>query len=651
MIFVCKRDNDLYRVLVDSGYIHPIFRSVSDALEKAPLGSAVLLLADDYPRVCYRINDELLNIAASKDLRMYIEYPAYLPNMDVGEPRTTQWERVVVSSDFFTPNLEKYSILSLHGCWFLPVEAERSHLVLARVAGYRKAIYGLPREKFPILFQLPGHNVLIATSKLSGFVTGRYAPINAWKVVWKRLLKWLSQSKEIPALDWKPTVSVQSRPEGKLPKTAEIDAFNRSVKWFRENIVYSKDSKKIAIEGFESAIDYEGHQMRNLGIRSDCIAETGMVFAYDWAINRNPASRLLAVQLLDAVFSPSFQQDDPNSPVYGLINWYEHVPIFYGDDDARVIMSTFAASRLLNEERWDKYVLRALLANLRTTGPLGFRKASLHFPDDFTNGRSWKYYKNKEIIHYAPHYQAYLWAAFLWAYALTSYEGFFKKTKNAIRMTMNVYPKWRWTNGITQEMARMLLPLAFLVQIENTPEHRSWIIRVAEDLLAQMQPCGAIQERLGPLEDGKYPPPLSNEEYGTRESSVIQQNGDSACDLLYTAEFAFLGLHEAAAATGNNKLKRAEDQLADFLCRIQVRSTVHPYLDGAWMRSFDYNLWEYWGSSADIGWGAWSIESGWTNAWIASVFAMRQRNETLFDLTIADRLKTYFPKILHEMDM
>jgi hypothetical protein len=202
----------------------------------------------------------------------------------------------------------------------------------------------------------------------------------------------------------------------------------------------------------------------------------------------------------------------------------------------------------------------------------------------------------------------------------------------------------------------MLLPLAFLVRIEDTPQHRGWLNRMAGDLLDRqearaggMQPCGAIQERLGPLEGGQYAPPRSNEEYGTTEASLIQANGDPACDLLYTTNYAFLGLHEAAAATGEDRLREAADRLAGFLCRIQVRSEAHPYLDGAWMRGFDYERWEHWGSSADAGWGAWSIESGWTNTWIAAVLAMRRSGRSLFDLTSTERMKERFPALLDEM--
>ncbi|MBN1583800.1 MAG: hypothetical protein JXA89_24045, partial [Anaerolineae bacterium] len=333
---------------------------------------------------------------------------------------------------------------------------------------------------------------------------------------------------------------------------------------------------------------------------------------------------------------------------------------FYGDDNARVIVPTLAARSLLADRRWDERVFRCLLANLRTTGILGFRRDRIDYEQlvgheqDASSG--WAAFGREETISYAPHYQAYLWAAYLLAYALTGYDPFLQKPKHAMQMTMAVYPAWRWTNGFTQEMARMLLPLAFLLRIEDTAEHRVWLQRIADDLLAQMQRCGAIREQLGPLETGAYPPPQSNEAYSTAEASLIQSNGDPACDLLYTTNYAFLGLHEAAAAAKSvgwlpmaDAAHTAEGRLADFLCRIQVRSEAHPYLDGVWMRSFDYERWEYWGSSADLGWGAWCVESGWTNTWIATVLAMRQLDRSLFDVVSKQQVAVPFSQLLAEM--
>ena len=181
LIFHCRQDNDLYQVLTSIGRVFPRYDDFSEALESAPSGAALLSLADAYPRPELEVGDDHLHLAADRDLRLYLEYPASLPDFEMGAPRSIQWERVVVSSDFFSPALERDRILALHGCWYLPSTAVESHLVVARVAGYHTAVYGLPDETFPVLFELSGHQILIGASKLSQFVTRRYGPAGAWK--------------------------------------------------------------------------------------------------------------------------------------------------------------------------------------------------------------------------------------------------------------------------------------------------------------------------------------------------------------------------------------------------------------------------------------------------------------------------------------
>jgi hypothetical protein len=217
-------------------------------------------------------------------------------------------------------------------------------------------------------------------------------------------------------------------------------------------------------------------------------------------------------------------------------------------------------------------------------------------------------------------------------------------------MTMAAYPdKWIWTNGIQQERAKMLLPLSWLVRVEDTPEHREWLHRMAADLLANQSECGGIAEELGEPGKGGFPPPASNEAYGTGETPLIQTNGNRVSDMLYTVDFAFLGLHEAAAATGDKFYSEAEDKLAEFLCRIQIRSEKHPELDGGWFRAFDFNRWEYWASNADAGWGAWSIESGWTQSWITTVMGLRYMNTSVWDLTKESKASQYIDELLGQM--
>lgn len=104
-----------------------------------------------------------------------------------------------------------------------------------------------------------------------------------------------------------------------------------------------------------------------------------------------------------------------------------------------------------------------------------------------------------------------------------------------------------------------------------------------------------------------------------------------------------LGLHEAAAATGNATYRVVENRLVDFIVRLQAKSDVHPEVDGAFFRAFDYNKWEAWASDADVGWGAWSVETGWTQSWISTVLGFRQLNTSLWQLgTSIDNIKQDF---------
>ena len=151
---------------------------------------ALLILAEGYPEKATPLNAGIFTTAAEKRLRLYIEFPSLVPGLTVGEPSAVArghegnlLERIIVASDAFGPLLEKLSILDLHHGRYVPINAASADLVLARVAGFDKAVYGLPAANVnPILFK--AGDVLVSTTKLSQFITGRYA---AGEVVGNRL--------------------------------------------------------------------------------------------------------------------------------------------------------------------------------------------------------------------------------------------------------------------------------------------------------------------------------------------------------------------------------------------------------------------------------------------------------------------------------
>jgi hypothetical protein len=679
-------DNDLLQMLSASGLACVRCDTPEAALAAAANGDALLVLADGYPTNTVPLTPGFFASAARKKLRLYVEFPGFVPGVAVGKTRTVVWERGVVASDFFGPELPSMRILSPQNCVFVQLSAPQSHLVLGKVAGYDTAPFGLPKQTFPLLLELPPTDtngpVLVASAKLSQMVTARFGPVPSWQAVWRATLNWLSPGTKVE-LKWTPTVRPAWTRDEALPSDAERLALERGVNWFVKSrlllhpthtnaVKRAMGSSGIAmppapdkpigdgslgiLEGYFSRVQPDGSQLQSVSIRGDCNAESAMGLAFGGKVFGRRNYSETARRILDFYYFDSSarkgERGNTNHGAYGLVAWGTGSPAWsvanYGDDNARLLLGTMAAAAVLENDRWDEAMLQCLLGNLRTTGPLGFRGDRIDIPELSRNG--WEHYFHRRVTNFAPHFESYLWACYLWAYHKTGFEMFRERAKTAIRMTMAAYPdRWRWTNGLQQERARMLLCLSWLVRVEDTPEHRAWLRRMAEEFLARQDASGAIREEIGELGRGMMRPPQSNEAYGSGESPLLQKNGDPVCDLLYTCNFALLGLHEAAAATKEPFYAQAEERLARFLCRIQVRSDRHPELDGGWFRAFDFRLWDYWASNADAGWGAWSIESGWTQGWITSVLAMRQLKTSLWDLTARNRLGRHFAALRPQM--
>jgi len=669
IVLVCRPNNDLHRILVENGISLRRCDTVAEAMGGAGEDDAVLILADGYPDQATQLSAEFPAQAEGVG-RVYVEFAEGLPGIDAAEICQPTWERLGVASDVFGPELCEGRILMAHGCQYLRVPPRPAQLVSARIAGFDTAVYGLPESSAPILFEASSR-LLVATTSLSHFRTARFAPSEAWRAVWRWILHWLSPELDLSCFSWQPSVAPSAGPDGASP--AEDEAIARGAGWYERARLFvhpdwagrvktgvnglptgiapgpgddwpAGDGSLGMIEGANSSIHPDGSQNWVFDLRNDCMGEASMALALAGRLQDQPRWRELAANVNDFIYScPAFSggpRAEPESASYGLVAWTGNDAsngVYYGDDNARAMLGTIACATALGEPRWNERVFRCLLANLRTTGPSGFRGNRLE--DATLQGKGWRYYWETDRQNLAPHYESWLWACFLWAYRQTGYEPFRERASRAIGLTMAGYPdQWRWTNGMQQERARMLLPLAWLVRVDDTAEHRAWLRQVTTDLLAFQDSCGAIREEVGGAGKGAYGPPPTNEAYGTSEAPLIQANGDSLCDLLYTTNFAFVGLHEAAAATGDADLREAADRLAAFLCRIQVHSPEHPQLDGGWFRAFDFGRWDYWASNADLGWGAWSIESGWTQGWIAAILALRQMGTSYWDFTADCRL-------------
>ncbi|MHC4181235.1 MAG: hypothetical protein ACYSWU_27370, partial [Planctomycetota bacterium] len=605
LVFCCAAENDLYRVMTGDGTRFPRYSSAKEAVDAAEEGAGLLVLADGYPDKTTTIEPVAFDSAAKKRLRLYVEYPASLPDMEVGKPRRSRLERAVVVSDVFGKSLPKMRLLVIHDCHFVQAQAADPYLVLAKVAGYDTAVFGLKgTPSDPILFEHPRGGILVSTTKLSQFVTARYAPKDAWQAVWKTILGRLQPGRGIPPLDWAPTVRPTFSRDAELPDHATREAILRGIDWHTNSRMLMHESWKdkfsgkyrlgpapdrrwpvgdgefAVLEGFSSRIGFNGRQPVRWWLRTDSIGESSLAFALRWKLDGDERSARIAANLLDWVyFKSGLNQKDPKKATFGLTYWAPDSKSLYGDNSIKIILGCMGTAAVLETDRWDEVLLREILGNFRTSGVYGYRIANLNYAALLKNG--WRHFWQSEHTHFQPHYQAWLWSSYLWLYDKTGYEPLLERSRKAICAMMERYPDgWRWTNGIQQERGRMLLPLAWLIRVEDRPQYRAWLKRLATDMQKCQDASGAIREELGDLGRGDYRPPRSNAEYGTKEASAIQQNGDPMADMLYTCNFTFLGLHEAYAVTGDPQYRKMADKLAEFFVRIQVRSEAHPELDG-----------------------------------------------------------------------
>lgn len=681
LIFACSPNNDLYLAVSSGNTSYPRHKTAAQAVKAAARGSGVLILADGYPDTATAVTPASFTLAAEKKLRLYIEYPepAAFPELKIGAPRQPHWERTVVASDAFGADLPKLRILKINDCHFLPVTRQDSpvHLASARVAGYDTAVYGLPNETWPLLFEHKRGDVLIATTKLSQFVSGRYAPSQAWEPVWKTILTWLSQSQPAPDLHWTPTVRPSFARDEPLPPDAEHRALRRGLSWFESFLVGESWKDELAqpaktgygpadpkrksdrpigdgshgiLEGHISKIFADGTQPTRWLLRGDCNAESGMAFALAGWLDDDPRQRAIAANLMDFVYSKSgLYRDDPGSPTFGLLGWFAYgsgPDAFWGNDGSKAIIGSLTAAAALRDERWNERILTSILANFRTTGPFGFRDGMPLNAKRLTD-RGWEFYAQRRTIAAWPQREAWAWACYLWLYDKTKYKPLLVQARKAIHMTMERYPDgWGYAlNEMQMERGRMLLPLAWLVRADDTPQHREWLRLVIDDMLARQDASGAIREQL------RNKSHRSNEDYGASEVSILHEDGDPCADVFYSVPPAFVGLVEAAAATGNPKYARAADRVAEFLVRAQVRSEAHTTLDGGWFRAFDLKRWDYWGGNGDSGWGAWSSETGWVQSHIVAAMAMRERRTSLWDLTADSGIGAHFDRYRNSMEI
>ncbi|MCP4643668.1 MAG: hypothetical protein GY851_24695, partial [bacterium] len=388
-------------------------------------------------------------------------------------------------------------------------------------------VYGLDDVRaHPLLFECGAGEVLVSTTKLSQFVTARYAPKHGMQAIWRMILGWLQPEAALPELAWTSTVRPSYGRDEALPPDAARDAVIRGIDWhtnakmliheswkdqydtLRSNGTVNPrnptgprpdpawpagDGQYGVLEGVNSRVQYNGEQPIRWWLRTDSNGESSLAFALRSKLDGDTRSGRIASNLLDWIYTNSgLYKNDPEKADYGLIAWAWDSSSLYGDNDIRIILGCIGTSAVLKTGRWDKELLTTILGNYRTTGKLGFRGGCLRGEELVDKG--WRHFWDAPTTHFAPHYQAWIWASYLWLYDKTGYEPLLERTRSALRMMMDAYPDgWNWTNGIQQERGRMLLTLAWLIRVDDHPGHRARLASMADELAKCQDTAGAIR--------------------------------------------------------------------------------------------------------------------------------------------------------------
>ncbi|MBQ8740231.1 MAG: hypothetical protein IJY79_01615 [Clostridia bacterium] len=679
-VVTSNSSNDLLNTLKANYSGISEFLSLDDALNDVSTNktNGIMVLGDNYPDLTTEITAAQAERINELGIRLYVEYPSVnntLGIIDYNGTKTMGYDRAVVT-DCAAVKMKKHSILYVHGAQLtVKTDIGRSWLVGATVAGYDTADFGLTDcTPYSLLEVNQKGNVLIAATKLSGFISARYAPYTRWQKLWLGILSWLSQS-DITHIEWTPAVTPQ------YDKTAILaaDAYNQAVginaEWYIHNMLVNPDGTGGFYQCYNSGNNFgvRGEQSLNKGVRADCTGESIGAIALAGVILNNDTYRNIAHNAMNWMLNESEMANgdraDPTSSQYGLLSWYNdqrYLKNYYGDDNAKAILGLILGASALGTHEFDKRILEAILGNFRTTGTNGFRGAMLKGEE--LDNYGWEAYFNRynPYYSYSPHFEALLWACYLWAYDKTRYEPLLERTLMGISSMMTAYAntmsndkpegcaEWKWTNGMQQERAKMIWPLAWLVRLEPTKQHINWLDTMIADMMKyQDAVTGALRDAFGERNEGSGScgPFTKNSEYGTHESPVIQNNGDPCSDSLYTASFAMVTLNEAYAAMvsiGNSvlaeKYKKYAKMVSDYHIRIQQKSDNAKY-NGVWFRGFDYEKWETYGSDGDAGWGIWCTETGWSQAQISSALSLQVLNTNVWDYTATTTIDSCFKDV------
>ena len=446
-----------------------------------------------------------------------------------------------------------------------------------------------------------GDNVMMTSFQLHNFNRARFAPRAAWEKLIRYVAKWLTGSEPASL----PTPPLHHLTDEDLSDTARFEtlrreAVERGMAWLSRFLV--DDGCGGIREGLTHNITPDGVQSYANAIRNECSGEAAGAFKMYARVYGDAGARRIAENLDGFTYGPMVVR---GGAFDGFMRWTDDAwQVCYQDDVARCVLSGLYDCVFLGNDAVFADVCRTLDHLVKTTAKDGCRVPRTEIYSMTED--SIPALAAAEVGYRSAHYNAYYLGALLLAYKHGGNARYLEVGRRGLETLMGDYPETRREQSETEEMCRLVLPLAILYDVTGEEAHREMLYRVVRDLQAHRHPTGGYREW-----DTGYKASCSRESSG--ECSVLTENGDPVADLLYSTNWLPMGFAYAYYATGDEWFLALWRDVVRFCIRAQIISE-DAVINGAWCRAFDMDMGEVYSCPHDVGWAACACESGWTVA-------------------------------------
>lgn len=457
---------------------------------------------------------------------------------------------------------------------------------------HTNAIPDVPKTDW--VLWLNDDHTLVSNIRLCNFHTARFAPAKRWEAVAAYIVSFLVGKKVEVALD--PVVTMDN------PPIPAMDTFARGMHWFDAMNLFIKEGADGVYEGLAHNIFPDGNQQKAIEIRADCAGEVGAACMLDWLLNKNEQSFARFKNIQKFCFEKMVETDGLYK---GMLRWTTNAyGVCYGDDVARAILGTLLYMQLTDDRTYLDTVCDILDFLVKTTGTDGLRVSR-------TDVQTLPQARIDEL-HSTPsnfpcaHHNGYYMAVLALAYGLTGKQVYLDTAIKGVDTLMAAFPDTKREHSETQELCRLILPLACVYEATGEEKHKQYLYTVLESLETHKHPRGGYMEY-----DTGYK--ANRSRTANTESSLLANNGDPVADLLYSVNWLPLAFAYAHKVTKDARFRTLWQEIVAFMTNVQMKSE-NPLLDGAWCRGIDLDRREGYGMPHDVGWGPCAVESGWTVA-------------------------------------